>query len=164
MDITENWPEVKRLFRHSINSSFHCAIASMKENGEPHVTPIGSLILDRPGHGYYFEEFCRQMPVNFAHNRQVCVLAVNSDRWYWLKSLLGGRFKRPPAMRLLGTVGDVREATEEEIARWQRRVRLVRFTRGHKLMWRNMKRVREIDFHRIERVEIGRMTRDPGNI
>ncbi len=158
MDITENWPALKRLFRASINSSFHYAIASVNESGEPHVTPIGSLILDRPGHGYYFEEFTQQMAKNFSHNPQVCVLAVNSGRWYWLKSLFAGRFKSPPAVRLLGTVGESRAATEEEIARWQRHVGPVHFTRGHKLLWRNMKRVREIHFHRIEAVKIGRMT------
>jgi len=138
MDITDDWPLVKRLFRASINSSFHCAIASVKANGEPHVTPIGSLILDRPGHGYYFERFTRQMPENFAQHPEVCVLAVNSDRWYWLKSLLGGRFRTPPGVRLMGTVGEAREATAQEIARWQRHVRAVRFTRGHALLWRDM--------------------------
>ncbi len=162
MDITDNWPLVKRLFRASINSSLHCAIASVGEHGEPHVTPIGSLILDRPGHGYYFERFTRQLPKNVELHREVCVLAVNSDRWYWFKSLLGGRFTTPPAVRLMGTVGEARMATEQEIARWQRHVRAVRFTRGHALLWRDMNRVREIRFHRIETLEIGAMTHGVG--
>ncbi len=158
MDITDNWPLVKRLYRAAIDSSSHCAIASVGENGEPHVTPIGSLILDRPGHGYYFERFTRQMPKNFDHHPEVCVLAVNSSRWYWIKSLLGGRFKMSPGLRLLGKVGEARVATEEEIARWQHHVRAVRFTRGHALLWRDMSRVREIHFHRVETLEIGAMT------
>ncbi len=158
MEITDNWPLVKRLMRASLSSSLHCAIASVNEQGEPHVTPIGSLILDRPGHGFYFEQFTRQMPHNFSHSREVCVLAVNSGLWYWLKSLLGGRFRTPPGLRLVGTVGEARDATDQEIARWQRRVRSARFTRGHALMWRNMKRVREIHFQRIETLEIGVMT------
>ena len=158
MDITDNWPLVKRLLGESFRSSLHCAIASVNEKGEPHVTPIGSLILDRPGHGFYFEQFTRQMPNNFRHNQEVCVLAVNSGFWYWLKSLLAGRFRTPPGMRLVGRVGEVRAATDQEIASWQRRVGSVRFTRGHAILWRNMKRVREIHFHRIETLELGVMT------
>jgi uncharacterized protein len=159
MEITHNWPLVKRLMRASLSSSLHCAIASVNEQGEPHVTPIGSLILDRPGHGYYFEQFTRRMPKNFSHSREVCILAVNSGFLYWLKSLLLGRFGAPPGLRLIGTVGEAREASEQEIARWQKRVRSVRFTRGHAIMWRHMKRVREIHFHRIETLEIGVMTK-----
>ncbi|MEJ2456230.1 MAG: pyridoxamine 5'-phosphate oxidase family protein [Candidatus Thiodiazotropha sp.] len=157
-DIVQHWPVIKRLFRDALATSTHYAIASVSPNGEPHVTPIGSLILDRPGYGYYFEAFARQLPKNLEHNRQVCVLAVNSSRWYWLKSLLGGRFASPPALRLLGTAGELRPATDAEIARWQRRVRSARHTRGHKLIWRDMNMVREIEFQRIEPVRIGPMT------
>jgi hypothetical protein len=157
-DIEQHWPEVERLFRDALASSSHYAIASVTQEGQPHVTPIGSLILDRPGHGYYFEAFARQLPKNLEHNRQVCVLAVNSGFWFWLKSLLGGRFGSPPGLRLLGTAAALRPATQEEIERWQRRVKAARPTRGHKLMWRDMKMVREIDFHAIEPVRIGPMT------
>ena len=157
-DIEQQWPQVKRLFRDALASSTHYAIASVTPEGAPHVTPIGSLILDRPGHGYYFEAFARQLPENLQHNRQVSVLAVNSGNWFWLKSLIGGRFATPPALRLIGTAGELRQGTEAEIARWQRRVRAVRATKGHKLIWRGMSMVREIDFHRIEPVRVGPMT------
>jgi len=82
MQLKENWIDIKRLFRQAFGSSFHYAFAAVKENGEPHVTPIGSLILCDPGHGFYFEEFTRQLPQNYLKNRQVCVLAVNSSRWF----------------------------------------------------------------------------------
>ncbi len=39
MDLHENWNEVNDHFRESFNSSFHYAIATVNENGEPHVTP-----------------------------------------------------------------------------------------------------------------------------
>ena len=55
MDMTENWEEVKDLFRESFISSFHYAIATVNGEGEPHVTPIGSLILGKPGHGLYLK-------------------------------------------------------------------------------------------------------------
>ena len=79
MELEENWDEVKDLFRASFRSSFHYAVATVTDKGEPHVTPIGSLILGEPCRGFYFEKFPRQLPENLAANRQVCVLAVNSS-------------------------------------------------------------------------------------
>jgi len=65
MDINTNWKQIKSLFKNSFNSSFHFAIASVTEKGEPHVTPIGSLILGKPGYGIYFEKFTKQLPSNY---------------------------------------------------------------------------------------------------
>ncbi|MEN8205260.1 MAG: pyridoxamine 5'-phosphate oxidase family protein [Pseudomonadota bacterium] len=125
MELIANWKEVKSLFRESFKSSFHFSIATVNENGEPHVTPIGSLILGKPGYGFYFEKFTQHLPRNFECNKNICVLAVNSSRWFWLKSLAGGKFASPPAVRLHGVVGDLREATDKEIALWQKRVKRV---------------------------------------
>ena len=158
MDMVADWQEVKKLFRNSFKSSFHFAIASINEKGEPHVTPIGSLILGRPGHGIYFEKFPKQLPKNYRGNRNVCVLAVNSSKWFWLKSLLGGRFKSPPAIRLHGVAGELRDATDVELALWQKRVKTVRFTKGYDAIWRGMSRVRDIEFVKIDPVQIGTMT------
>lgn len=158
MDINNDWPAIKRLFRKSFSSSFHYAISTITEDGEPHVTPIGSLILGPPGHGVYFEEFPSRLPANLEQNPHLCVLAVNSSRWYWLKSLLIGHFGQMPAVRLHGIAGGTREATDKEIALWQKRVKSVRFTKGHGIMWRHMRTVREVEFNRIEPVRIGQMT------
>lgn len=158
MNVHKNWREVKALFRDSFKTSFHYAIATVAENGEPHVTPIGSLILGKPGEGFYFEKFTRHLPENIGKNNRVSVLAVNSSRWFWLKSLLGGKFHMPPAVRLQGTAQELRPATEREMALWRKRVNSVRFTKGHKLMWSEMSMVRTIKFDRIEPVHIGRMT------
>jgi len=159
MDLIENWKDVKSLFNESFRSSFHFAIATVSENGDPHVTPIGSLILGKPGRGFYFEKkFTKHLPINFEHNKKVCVLAVNSSRWFWVKSLIVGRFASPPAVRLHGVAGPLREATEAEIALFQKRVWRVRFSKGHALMWRNMRTVRDIEFTGIEPVHM-EMTR-----
>ena len=80
MDLEQDWPTVKALFRASFRSSFHYAIATVGENGAPHVTPIGSLMLGKPGHAFYFEKFPRHLPRNLATDSRVCVLAVNSSR------------------------------------------------------------------------------------
>ena len=158
MQLKEDWKDIKKLFNRSFNSSFHYAFATVNEKGEPHVTPIGSLVLREPGHGIYFEEFPRQLSLNFQHNKEVCVLAVNSGRWFWIKSLFIGRFASPPAIRLYGVVGEVREATETEVKLWHRRIRWTRGSNGYALMWKNMKMVRDINFSRVEPVNIGVMT------
>ena len=59
-----------------------------------------------------------------------------------------------------GTAGKLRQATEDEILLWQKRVRRASFTRGHEMMWKNMAMVREIAFTGIEPVHMGDMTRD----
>jgi hypothetical protein len=58
-----------------------------------------------------------------------------------------------------GTVGAPREATAEEIALWRRRVRRLRRTKGHALIWADMRDVRDIHFTKVEEVHIGPMTR-----
>ena len=63
-------------------------------------------------------------------------------------------------MRLYGTVGEVREATEKEIESWHRRVRTARSSKGYSIMWENMKMVRDITFSRVEPVHMGEMTHD----
>ena len=158
MDIRENWEVVKRLFKESFKSSFHYAIATVSENGKPHITPIGSLILSKPGHGFYFEEFPQNLPRNLGSNNQVCVLAVNSSKWFWFTSLVGGKFSSPPAVRLHGEAGELREATDKEIALWQKRVQPVSFSKGHAEMWRRMSMVRDIKFSKVEPVHIREMT------
>lgn len=154
----DDWGGVRRLFRSAFTSSLHYAIASVDAQGAPHLTPIGSLILDRPGHGFYFERFTTRLPRHLGKDARVCVLAVDSGRWFWLRSLIAGRFARPPAMRLYGVVGEARAATAREKALWLRRVRPLRFTRGHALLWRDMETVREISFERAEPVHLGAMT------
>ena len=163
MQLKESWADIKRLFGKSFRSSFHYAVASVTERGEPLVTPIGSLILRGPGHGFYFEEFTHGLAENLRANPQVCILAVNSSRWFWLQSLIVGRFSSPPAVRLFGTAGEAREATEQERTLWHRRIRKVRFSKGYALMWKNMTVVRDIEFSRVEPVHMGAMTRGVWN-
>ena len=160
MQVKENWADIKKIFAQSFKSSFHYAVATVDEEGGPHVTPIGSLILGSPGRGFYFEELPRQLPLYLQSNKQVCVLAVNSSRWFWIKSLFSGRFSSPPAIRLFGTVGEAREASEKEIKLWHHRVKKARNSKGFALMWRDMKRVRDIEFSKAEPVHIGEMTRN----
>jgi uncharacterized protein len=158
MNPIDYWPQIRRLCNRAFGSSLHFSLASITEDGAPHVTPIGSLLLREPGQAIYFERFTRHMPHNFEHNNKVCVLAVNSGLWFWITSLLRGRFSAPPALRLHGTVGVLRPATSSEVAAWRRRVRRLRWTKGYALIWAGMSEVRDIHFTTVEEVHIGPMT------
>ncbi|OHU85173.1 MULTISPECIES: hypothetical protein [Pseudoalteromonas] len=159
----QQWQSAKSVCKASLFSSLHYAIASVDENGSPHLTPIGSLMLGTLTNGQaqacYFERFTKQLPSNAKHNTNVCILAVNSSKWFWFQSLLKGQFLHQPAVRLAGQLGPLRLATDEEIQRWQRRVRLLRFTKGHRLMWQSMRHVRDITITEVKAVNIGKMTR-----
>jgi len=158
MNIDSDWNIVKKIFKQSFSSSFHYAIATVDANGNPHVTPVGSLILGEPGHAIYFEEFTHQLQKNLETNKYLSILAVNSSKWFWLKSLIRGQFSEPPALRLQGEAGIRREATELEVQLWHKRVKSVSFTKGHTIMWKHMGMVREIKFSNIVPVHIGSMT------
>ncbi len=87
------------------------------------------------------------MPRNFESNRNICLMAVNSSVSFWLISLLRARFSSAPAVRLSGTVGDIRSATQEEIDLLDESISPTRFLKGHKLLWGNLTKVRDIRFY-----------------
>jgi hypothetical protein len=156
--LENHWQEIRRLFTKSFWSSFHYALASVNEDGSPHLTPIGSLFLTEPTKGFYFELFTTQMPKNFKKNQRVCVLAVRSGFWFWLKSLFFGRFQTPPALRLAGRVGERRSSTEKEKKLWLQRVGWFRGLKGYGLLWKNVPFVREITFDAMIPIHLGTMT------
>lgn len=155
----EIWKEVRAVFREAFKTTKHYAIASVDSEGNPHITPIGSLILTEPGKGYYFEIFTSQMRKNFEHNQRVCVLAVNAGSGFWFRSLFRGHFSKPPAVRLYGTVGDRRKPSEAEKNRWLRRVRFAKPMKGFAKLWVDLPYVREIHFDGHSAIKTGSMTR-----
>jgi len=155
---TGQWTELKRLAGNTFETSLHFAIATVNSDGTPLVTPIGSLILSTPGEGYFFEVFADRLCANLDRGSPVSVLGVNSSSLFWLRSLIAGRFASPPAFRLTGVAGARRASTEAERSRWQRKVRLFRFFKGHKFLWGKLDTVRELHFHALEPVRLGAMT------
>ena len=160
MPLEAQWALIRRAFSAAFVSSLHYSIAAVSPDGMPHVAPIGSILLLEPGRGIYFKEFPGRMPSHFDENSNVCIMGVNSSRWFWLGALLRGRFERPPAVRLYGTVGIRRRASAQEVDRWLRRVRPVRFTQGHQLLWSNMQMVRELHFTSFDIASLGAITED----
>ena len=162
-----NWKTIRHVFKRSLLSSFHYAVASVNKDGSPHVTPIGSLFLGKERTGFYFERFPKGLPSNLKHNQQVCIMAVNTGLLFWIKAIFLGKFRVPPGVRLVGTAGERRPATAEEVALFHKRIRsvlpilgkLVGGLRGYKLLWGDLKEVREIRFTSFEPIQFGAMTR-----
>jgi predicted pyridoxine 5'-phosphate oxidase superfamily flavin-nucleotide-binding protein len=146
--------KVRPLFSQSV----FCSVATVNEDGAPHVTPIGSVVLKDKASGWFFQKFTRNIPKNAETCELATLMAVNDGKWFWLKSLLKGRFNQPPAMRIRVRLGKLRDATEAETARFQRRVKPFKWTRGHALMWQDMAQVREFEILEYLPVYIGKMT------
>jgi hypothetical protein len=159
MEINDHWNTIRRVFRDGFKSSSHYAVATVNEDCTRHVTPIGSLVLRKNLSGFFCNEFPSRMSKNLKTNQRVCVLAVNASRWFWLKSLIRGRFTIPPGVRLMGTVGEKRKGTEEELAMWLKKVHFAKRLKGYNLLWKNMQHVRDIHFDAFEPVRLGAMTR-----
>jgi hypothetical protein len=160
MEIGNHWKTIQTIFRHSLDSSLHFAVATVNEDGSPYLTPIGSLFLSEAKAGFYFDVYSVNMSKNLERDPRVCVLAVNSHVSYWGKSFVVGKCETPPSVRLMGTVGERREATEAELEIWHKHVEFARGMKGYELLWGNMRFVRDIYFDSFEPVHMGEMTRD----
>ena len=156
----KNWELIRKLAKEAFKSSFYYSIATVDSEGHPHVTPIGSLFLRKNFTGFYLEHFLVNMPKNLEINQRVCILFVNSGRKYWLTSLFKGRYISPPAVRLYGKVSERRKAEEDEIALFHHRVKPLKKFKGYKILWKNFKFARDIQFDSFEPVRAGEMTKD----
>ena len=146
MEIEKNWSEILKVLGHAKKSSRFFSIATVDSDGNPHITPIGHMFFRDDMTGYYFDAYSKAMPKNFEHNKRICLMGVNSSTGFWLKSLFRGQFNSAPAVRLSGEVSEARQATQEEIARLRNTIRSTRKFKGHKLLWGDLTRVRDIKF------------------
>lgn len=154
----KNWKNIKKLFVKAARTTGHFSFATTGKDGIPHVTPIGSLFLTDFCRGFYFEEYVAQMAKNLKDNRRICVMAVNGSNMAFLRALIRGRTDGPVSIRLTGRVGDKREATKREQEKFLKLVKPFRWTRGYKVIWNNLRHVRDIQFDSIEPVKIGTFT------
>lgn len=158
MDLISKWTDIRKHFNKSFSTNFHVSIASVDVEGNPTVTPIGSLFLNSNQTGFYFEKFPSKLPEHARNNKNICVLAVNSGSWFWIRSLFRGSFKTNPAIKLYGQLGDRRNATEPELQRLRRRMKYTTGLKGHTLLWGSMPYVRDIIFTKAEAINLGKMT------
>jgi hypothetical protein len=149
-----DWQTIRAVFRAGFGTGFHHAVATLGEDGSPQLTPIGSLVLGEVGRGFYIESYALGLARRLDRDPRICIMAVNGGRWELLKALWRGKADRPFGVRLLGTAGARREATAEELEHFSRRVRPLRFLRGHALLWGKMRTVRDVRFHAFEPVRL----------
>jgi hypothetical protein len=153
-----DWNLVRRGVADAFRSSLHCSVATLNEDGSPHLTPIGSVLLTEAGKGIYFEIFATQLARNLERDPRLEVMAVHGGKGFWLSALARGRFSRPPGFRLSGKAGPRRLASAEEQRRWRRKVRRLRRLRGHDLLWGQLTHVRDLSFDAVTPVRIGALT------
>jgi len=135
MDISKNWNEILNVLSSGKKSNRFFSIATVDQYGNPHITPIGHVFFRDDMTGYYFDAFSKAMPKNFETNNRICLMAVNSSTLF-----------SAPAVRLFGEVGEVRDATEEEIDKLKKSISITSNLKGHKILWSDLTRVRDMKF------------------
>lgn len=158
MDLDKDWNEIRKHFNKSFSSNFYVSVASVDAENNPTVTPIGSMFLNDNKTGFYFEKFPSKLPKHAKENPNVCLLGVNSGRIFWIKALFKGTFSNYPAIKLYGKLGEKRKASDKEISRLNRRMRTTKGLKGNTYMWKTMEFVREIEFTKAEKINLGKMT------
>ena len=158
MDLKQDWNTIRKHFNKSFSQNLFIPIASVDADNNPTSTPIGSLFLNNNQTAFYFEKYPTKLPKHAEKNSNICALAVNSSKWFWLKSLFKGRFKTNPGIKLYGTLGERRKATEKEISRLNRRMKSTKGLKGNTYLWKNMDYVRDISFTKVETINLGKMT------
>ncbi|MFS4484315.1 pyridoxamine 5'-phosphate oxidase family protein [Hyunsoonleella sp. 2307UL5-6] len=158
MDLVYEWHKIRKHFNKSFSSNFYISIASVNSDNNPTVTPIGTFFLNDNQTGFYFEKFTKKLPKHATTNPNVCLLGVNSGWFFWLKSLFKNEFYDYPAVKLYGVLGEKRKATEKEIKRLNRRMKITKGLKGNTYLWKKMEYVRDITFTRAEKINIGKMT------
>ncbi len=146
MEIEKHWPNILRVLREGKRSNRFFSIATVNNDGTPHVTPIGHVFFNDDMTGYYFDQYSEAMPKNFVSNKNICLMSVNSNTLFWLRSLFRGKFSMSPVIRLMGTVGDVRDASKGEIENLKKSISFTSSLKGHKLLWGNLTKVRDMRF------------------
>ena len=147
MTLSDHWTNIKKTLEQSQASAVHCSIATVSPDGSPHLTPVGTVFLRDDGTGYFFDHYAVTLGENIDNNPNVCVMAVNVGRLFWLKALLTGRFSQTPGVRLYGRAGAARPATEQELELIDRRVRPTYWMKGARRLWSDFSVVRDIEFH-----------------
>jgi hypothetical protein len=163
MSIDEKqWEQIRRFWGDTSHVTASpnmpiCIFATVDEDGSPRVAPYSSLILYDNKRGFYFDQFSHYLTKNLDRNRNVCILLLKNNKWFWIKTVLLGQFDHPPGIRLMGTVGKRREATTQEINAFKKPLRKMKLFKGYKPLWGVMQHGRDIFFDSFETVKCGPM-------
>jgi len=159
----QQWRNICKFFCNSTHATAspvlpYCAFSTVNEDGPPRIAPYTSLILGENKQGFYFDELSQHTSSNLERDQRVCVLIVKNSKWFWIKTVIFGRFDHPPGIRLMGIVGKKREATPQEVKAFKKPLRSLKFFKGYEPIWGFMKHGREIQFDAFEPVKCPTMT------
>ncbi len=161
LKIENNWEIVKKDFVACQKSSMGLVqIASVDSEGIPNMTPIGSMFLNDDKTAFFCNRFPENLNRNLKTNDKICVIAMKSSKWFWMKSLFKGRFATCPGIKLFGRVRAKRKIKKDERAQWQRVVKPFRFLKGYHLLWKDMSHASDIVFEDYEYLKAGKMTQN----
>ena len=150
----QEWNAARKL----INRSLSVTVCTVDSEGGPHATPIGSLMLHpSEPRGYWLEKYTTGMPRNLEEDNRIQILVTESGMVYWFKSLWKGAFASAPALRLKGTAGPLRRATDSEINRFLKKVKYAKSLKGHGMLWTQMAMARDVSIEEILPVKVGKM-------
>jgi hypothetical protein len=158
----QNWEHILKFWGSASHVSAspnipYCVFATVDEDGSPRVAPYTSLILGQNKQGYFFDEFSPQLTKNLDRNKRISVLLIKNEKWFWMKTVLFGKFDHAPGIRLMGSVGEKRKATAQEIRAFKQPLRKLKFFKGYQPLWEVMTHVRDIHFESFEPVRCGAM-------
>ncbi|MFE6861040.1 pyridoxamine 5'-phosphate oxidase family protein [Nocardia sp. NPDC057668] len=145
-DAGTRWNEIRDILNRGRRSTGHFAIASVDADGVPNITPVGTVFFRNDRTAFYFDQYTSALTSNLETNSHVCLMAVDRGTWFWFRSLLSGRFPAAPGVRLYGTAGPRRPATDSELTQVRRRVRPMWIFRGGRMLWSDFSHVRDITF------------------
>src|SRR5690606_35482786 len=144
--ISDNeWHQICQVVADAQRAAMHYSIATVNCKGFPSITPIGTIFLNKKtSAGFFLDTYSTTFSDNLQHQPMSCIQAVNSRQLLWIHSLLKGKFKRYPGVRLYAETGPLRPASPEEIQQVESRILALKWTKGSQLIWSSFHHVREI--------------------
>ena len=144
---TEEWQHICKVVKDAQRAAMHCSVATVDEQLQPTITPIGTLFLRENQSGFFFDTYTDSFKQNLPQNNKACIQAINSSRLFWLKSLLKGQFGDYPGIRLYVEIGDLRPATQQERLQISQRIQVLKWSKGSQLIWSDFSQVRDFTVH-----------------
>ena len=157
MILEKDWKNIQHVFSEAQRSSLHASIATIDSFGQPTITPIGTIFLNDNQTVYFFDTYTEKLSENVIQNPKACIQAINTSKWFWLRSFIKGQFDKYFGVRLYVEIGNLRLATEQEIHAVDRRTKPLQWTKGSQLIWSDFTHVRDIKINEFRWIKYPRM-------
>jgi hypothetical protein len=151
LDPERDWPAITAYVEGAMRAARHVTLATAGADGQPHVTPIGSLVLGPPTRGLFLERFPRRLAADAATNPRFALLAEDTRLWQLLRHFRGdGWF----GLKCYGELGERRAATPSEIDRLAARISRHGRARVKRLLFGQAPQVRDLTVTGAEAISL----------